>query len=118
MEIEINNKKYDYFMKREHVGLFTKIIANLIDEEKLKEMKDINEIFLILKIVKEALLSFNKSDPNTLRFIAAIYSVEEKEIEKLGFLKEFKLWKNFFNDPDFKDFFSLVSDAVIQKKLT
>lgn len=117
MEIEINNKKYDYFMKREHVGLFTKIIANLIEEEKLEELKSKNEILLILKIVKDALLSFNKADKHTLEFIAAIYNIEKAEIEKMGFLKEFKLWKNFFNDPDFKDFFSSAFQSVTQKKL-
>ena len=112
MEITINDKKYNYFMKREHVSLFAKIIASIIEEEKLIELKTSSEIYLILKIIKEALLSFNKSDPNTLKFIASIYNVSEKEIEDLGFLKEFRLWKNFFNDPDFKDFFSLVSKSI------
>jgi hypothetical protein len=112
MKIKINNKTYDYFMKREHVGLFTKIIAKLIEEEKLEELKNKNEIVLILKIIKESLLSFNNSDPDTLKFIASIYNVPEKEIDELGFLKEFKLWNNFFKDPDFKDFFSLVFRSI------
>jgi hypothetical protein len=112
MEIKINNKTYNYFMKRQHVGLFTKIIAKLIEAEKLEEFKNKNEIVLLLKIVKEGLLSWNNSDPDTLKFIASIYNVPEKEIEELGFLKEFKLWKHFFKDPDFKDFFSLVFSSI------
>jgi hypothetical protein len=112
MEIQINNKTYKYFMKRQHVGLFTKIIANLIEAEKLEEFKNKNEIVLLLKIVKEALLSFNNADHDTLKFIASIYNVPEKEIEEMGFLKEFKLWNNFFKDPDFKDFFSLVFRSI------
>lgn len=110
--MKINDKEYTYFMKREHVGLFTKIISSLIDDEKLEELKNKNEIALLLRMIKQALLSFNKSDPDTLKFIASIYNVPEKEIEDLGFLKEFRLWKNFFNDPDFKDFFSLAFKSI------
>jgi hypothetical protein len=116
--MKINNKEYNYFMKREHVGLFMKIIGKLIDDEKLAQMKNAGEIFLILKIIKEALLSFNNADEDTLKFIASIYNVSEEEIKNLGFLKEFKLWKNFFKDPEFKDFFSLAFNMAMEKSLT
>jgi hypothetical protein len=113
--IEIEGKTYDYFMKRKHVGMFTRIIGELIEEEKLEQLKSNNEIVLLVKIIKEALLSFDKANDTSLKFIAAIYNIKESEVEELGFFGEFKLWKNLFNDPEFKDFFSLVFRSKLTK---
>jgi hypothetical protein len=107
MEIKIDNKTYNYFVKRQHFGLFTKIIAKLIDPDQFEKFKSKNEFVLMIKMIKEACFTFNASDPDTLIFIAAIYNVPEKEIEEMGLFKELRLWKNFIRDEEFKDFFSL-----------
>jgi hypothetical protein len=111
----INKKEYKYELKREHIPLFTKILGKL-DIKPAENTTTLNEIFLMISLIQQALLNFDTALEDTLIFIAAIYNVEPAEIKNLGLMNELKLWENFLSDKEIASFLSRVFRSRIGKK--
>jgi hypothetical protein len=115
--LKIGNKEYKYKLHRKHVFMFTKILGVLKIEPKLDEIKNLNEILVIVALIKDALLNFECAEKETLEFISAIYDIDQEEIKDLGPIHEMELWLNLFEDKDLVNFFSKVFKSKMRKGL-
>lgn len=113
-EIKIDGKEYKYFLRREHVYLFTRILGTL--DLDVKEVKTINDIVLVIKMIQNSLLEFKTPVEESLNFISAIYNLEPEEVSENGLIFEMKLWENLFKDEYLVSFFSRVIKSFWGKK--
>jgi len=115
-KIKIDGKEYSYFLERNHVYLFTKILAKLDLDIDPKNIKSFNDIIMFVKMIQNALFNFETTDKESLNFIAAIYKIEPEHLREKGLMFEVKLWENLFKDEELVSFFSRVVKSYIDKK--
>lgn len=120
--IKIDGKEYKYFLRREHVYLFGKIIGKLDININLQEVKTINDIVMMIRMIQNAVLNLETTDEESINFISSIYNLKPEEIREKEFHKfELKLWENLFKDKELVSFLSQVfrsKSKASQKKKT
>lgn len=115
-EIKIDGNKYKYFLKRDSVYKFTKILGKLDINIKPEEIKDLSDLVMMVKLIQNALFNFETTDKESMDFITSIYGIEAKEVEEKEFHKfELKLWENLFQDKELVSFFSRAFKSKIQE---
>ena len=112
----INEKEYEFELKRKHVFMFAKILG--VTRVKPIFDKKQDGASIMITTLFEILENIDKAEGLTAKFIADIYNIEEKEVYEIGIENEIDLWINLFQDEQMKVFFTKVLKLKNMKNMT
>jgi hypothetical protein len=102
--MKINGKDWKYELKFDDLFKFSAILGSL--DIKPKIPKDVNEVEVLIYVIKDALLNMKTIKKELILFLASIYSVADSEIAELDPIDILDLLFEFFGDEKIRSFLS------------